>query len=258
MLKKYPKWFWVALLGFLILLVFGTYFKVLRAEFVYDDFGFIVNNKDIQSFKPFSKFFLSPDIFTGSNYATENTGGKNWRPISSLAFAIEYRLFGPNPFGFHFVGILLHLFNIILVYFLINKLTNRTGVAIAVSSLWALHPVLTEAVSWVSNQSSLIFFGFFLLAILALLKKRFWASYLFFGLSLLSKETALGGIFVIAAIFFINKVNWKKFIPFALISLIYFFEYLFISSISIVRVIFSGLLTKGFFNLVFRSITRNF
>ena len=210
------------MLGFLVLLTLGAYFKVLRAEFVYDDFGFIVNNKDIQSFKPFSKFFLSPDIFTGSNYATENTGGKNWRPISSLAFAIEYRLFGPNPFGFHFVGILLHLFNIILVYFLINKLTNRTGVAIAVSSLWALHPVLTEAVSWVSNQSSLIFFGFFLLAILALLKKRFWASYLFFGLSLLSKETALGGIFVIAAIFFINKVNWKKFIPFALISLIYF------------------------------------
>ena len=219
MFYKHSKWFWVALLGFLIFLTFGAYFKVLRAEFVYDDFGFIVNNKAIQSFVPFSKFFTDPNIFTG---AQDNLGGKNWRPISSLAFAIEYRFFGPNPFGFHFASILLHLLDIVLVYFLINKLTNRAGVALTVSSLWALHPVLTEAVSWIANQSSLIFFGFFLLAILALLKKQFWISYSFFGLSLLSKETALGGIFVIAVVFFIFlKEHWKKFAPFIGLSLIY-------------------------------------
>jgi len=55
MIYKYPKWLWLALLGFLVFLTFGVYFKVLRAEFVYDDFGFIVNNKAIQSFSPFSK-----------------------------------------------------------------------------------------------------------------------------------------------------------------------------------------------------------
>ena len=79
----------IFLIAILALVVFGAYFKVLKAEFVYDDIGFIVNNKDIQSFKPFSKFFLSPDIFTGNNYAAENVGGKNWRPIASLAFALE-------------------------------------------------------------------------------------------------------------------------------------------------------------------------
>ncbi len=222
MFKKYPKWLWIALLGFLILIVLGAYFKIFHAEFVYDDFGFIVNNKDIQSFKPFSKFFLSPDIFTGSNYAAENVGGKNWRPISSLVFAIEYRFFGPNPFGFHLISILLHLINTVLVYLLITKITSRKGIALATASLWALHPTLTEAVSWIANQSSLIFFGFFLIAILALIKKRFWISYLFFGLSLLSKETALGGIFIIALIFFIYlKRHWKLFIPFILMGLIY-------------------------------------
>ncbi len=222
MLKKYPKWLWIALLGFLILVTLGAYFKIFHAEFVYDDFGFIVNNKDIQSFKPFSKFFLSPDIFTGSNYAAENVGGKNWRPISSLVFAIEYRFFGPNPFGFHLISILLHLINTVLVYLLITKITSRKGIALATASLWALHPTLTEAVSWIANQSSLIFFGFFLIAILALIKKRFWISYLFFGLSLLSKETALGGIFIIALIFFIYlKRHWKLFIPFILMGLIY-------------------------------------
>jgi len=227
MFKKYPKWLWFALLGFLILITLGAYFKVFHAEFVYDDFGFIVNNKDIQSFKPFSKFFLSPDIFTGSNYAAENVGGKNWRPISSLAFAIEYRFFGPNPFGFHLISILLHLINIVLVYFLVRKLTNRNNIALAVASLWALHPTLTEAVSWISNQSSLIFFGFFLIVILALLKERFWISYLFFGLSLLSKETALGGIFIVALIFFIYlKRHWKLFIPFILMGLIYIWIHL--------------------------------
>src|SRR3989344_1139085 len=217
-MNKQYKWLWIALLGFLVLLTFGAYFKVLRAEFVYDDFAFIVNNKDIQKFTPFSKFLLSPNIFTGSDYHTEQGGGKNWRPISSLAFAIEYRLFGPNPFGFHLIGILLHLLNIVLIYFLINKLTNRNGIALAVSSLWALHPALTEAVSWVANQSSLIFFGFFILAVLSILKyqdnkdKKFfiWFSYLFFILSLLTKETALGGIFIIPFIFLAGSKQWEK------------------------------------------------
>ncbi len=216
----------------LALTVFGAYFKVLRAEFVYDDFGFIVNNKDIQSFKPFSKFFLSPDIFTGNNYATENVGGKNWRPISSLVFAIEYRLFGPNPFGFHLVSVLLHLINVVLVYFLVIKLTSRNGIAFTVASLWALHPILTEAVSWVANQSSLIFFTFFILSILSLLKYRenkdkkflLWFSYLFFTLSLLTKETALGGIFVIFIIFlFYFKKYFKALAPFVIVGAAYLF-----------------------------------
>lgn len=229
MLKKYPKWLWVALLGFLVFLTFGVYFKVLRAEFVYDDFGFIVNNKAIQSFTPFSKFFTDPNIFTGSK---NGSGGKNWRPISSLVFALQYRLFGPNPFGFHLISILLHLINTVLVYLLITKITSRKGIALATASLWALHPTLTEAVSWVANQSSLIFFGFFLLAILALIRERFWISYLFFGLSLLSKETALGGIFIIPFVFLIDpewreKINFRKVLInsylFVLIGLVYFY-----------------------------------
>jgi len=217
MINKHSKWFWLTLLGFLILIVFGAYSKVLYAEFVYDDFAFIVNNKAIQSFSPLSKFFTDPNIFTG---AQDNLGGKNWRPISSLAFAIEYRLFGSNPFGFHLISVLFHLINIVLVYLLIAKITGRKGIVITVSSLWALHPVLTEAVSWVSNQSSMIFFGFFLLSLLALFRKNFWISYLFFCLSLLSKEMALGGIFIIAAIFFVFlREHWKKFIPFVVLSL---------------------------------------
>lgn len=166
-------------------------------------------------------------------------GGKNWRPVSSLAFAIEYRFFGSNPFGFHLISILFHLINTVLVYLLITKITNRKGVAFVATSFWALHPALTEAVSWVANQSSLIFFGFFLLAILMLLKKRSWISYLFFGLSLLSKETALGGIFIIPFIFLsiprieesaegggrilgIKRILVGSY-PFVLISLAYFY-----------------------------------
>ncbi len=222
----------IFLIAILALVVFGAYFKVLKAEFVYDDIGFIVNNKDIQSFKPFSKFFLSPDIFTGNNYAAENVGGKNWRPIASLAFALEYSLFGANSFGFHLVGLLLHLLNLILVYLLVIKLTKRVGIAALVTIFWALHPTLTEAVSWVTNQSSLIFLGFFIPAVLTLLnyqenkdKKFFlWFSYLFFMLSLLSKETALGGIFIILFIFLIYlKKHWKLSLPFVLMSLFYFY-----------------------------------
>ena len=82
------KWLYLGLILVLVFLTLAVYAKIFRADFVYDDLGFIVNNQDIRSFTPFSKFFLSPDIFTGSNYAAENIGGKNWRPAASLPFSI--------------------------------------------------------------------------------------------------------------------------------------------------------------------------
>lgn len=228
MFYEYPKWLSFAIIGFLIIITLIAYFKIFGAEFVYDDFGFIVNNKAIQSLTPFSKFFTDPNIFTGSD-----GGGKNWRPISSLVFAIEYNLFGASPFGFHFISVILHLINIVSVYFLTRKVTSQFAAAIAVSSLWALHPVLTEAVSWASNQSSLIFLGFFILSVLALLKfsennqkRHLFTSYLFFGLSLLTKETALGGIFVIIFIFSVYlKKYWKLSLPFIFAGLLYFYAH---------------------------------
>lgn len=232
------KWLGPAIVGLLIIITLLAYVKIFNAEFVYDDYAFIVNNKDIQSFKPFSKFFLSPDIFTGSNYSDQG-GGKNWRPVASFAFAAQYALFGKNPFGYHLTSILFHILNLILVYFLVIKLTKRVGVAALTAAFWALHPVATEAVSWIANQSSLIFFGFFILAILAVLKyddnrnKKFflWVSYFFFILSLLTKETALGGIFIFPFIFLLiykeREINFKKIainsLPFILIGLAYFY-----------------------------------
>ena len=238
--SKYSKWFGPAIVGLLIIITLLAYVKVFRAEFVYDDYAFIVNNKDVQSFKPFSKFFLSPDIFTGSNYHTEQGGGKNWRPIASFAFAAQYASFGKNPSGFHFTSIFLHILNLILVYLLVMKVTKRIGVAAATTAFWALHPTATEAVSWIANQSSLIFFGFFILAVLLILnyqenknKKFFiWFSYLFFILSLLTKETALGGIFIIPFVFLLSyqgreKINFRKILvdslPFVLMGLAYFY-----------------------------------
>ncbi len=215
--SKYFERYEFILVIFVILSVFTAYYKVLGAEFVYDDFGFIVNNKDVQSFRPFSKFLLSPTIFTGSN--NPNSDGNTWRPIPSLAFALEYRFFGLNPTGFHLLSILLHLFNLVLIYILVLKLTGRFNIALLISALWALHPTLTEAISWVSNQSTLLFFAFFLLSLICFLKSKtdvnkkiwFWASYLFFGFSLLSKETALGGILVMALISVIHiKQNKEK------------------------------------------------
>ena len=90
MIHKNFKWLRVASIGFLVFIVFGAYFKIFSAEFVYDDYAFIVNNKAIHGLSPVSKFFTDPNIFTG---AQDNLGGKNWRPISSLAFAFQYKVF---------------------------------------------------------------------------------------------------------------------------------------------------------------------
>ena len=122
-----------------------------------------------------------------------------WRPLRNLTYSQDYSLWKLNALGFHLTNLLLHALNAILLFVLVRKLAERTTPAAAAGLLYAVHPVLTEAVAWIKGRDDLLAVTFFLAALIAFVRPntgrstpaRAWFFLLFLPLALLSKESAL-------------------------------------------------------------------
>ena len=124
----------------------------------------------------------------------------NMSIISTGLSYFIYRINGWQPFYFHVANIVLHIINVWLVYVLVKELCHCEGaerskqsapIAFITAAIFAVHPILTEAVSWVSGQSYLLYTTFILLSLLLFIKKRYWLSLAIFILALLSSVKAV-------------------------------------------------------------------
>ena len=147
--------------------VFAVYSNILHAPFVFDDRMYIVENGEIRGLSG-----LWPP--SGTRY------------VAYLSFALNYTLGGLNPFGYHLVNIVIHIFNSILVYALV-ALTFRTPVlkesaaarpnlpffACALSVfIFALHPVQTESITYITQRFASLAALFYLLSLALFIKWR--------------------------------------------------------------------------------------
>ncbi len=86
-----------------------------------------------------------------------------YAPLTGLSYASISNVFGvQSATPFHIFSFILHILNLILVYFLGLKIFKTQNKAILLSLLFSLHPLAVEAVSWVSATSTLLFSAFFL------------------------------------------------------------------------------------------------
>jgi hypothetical protein len=122
----------------------------------------------------------------------------NYHPLTMLGYAIEYQFFGLNASGYHVINLLLHLANVVLVFYTVFYLSNKTIVALIACLFFGIHPVHVESVAWVSELKDLLYGFFFLASYIFYLKfvkdenkKFYFFSLLFFLCSLLSKGMAV-------------------------------------------------------------------
>jgi tetratricopeptide (TPR) repeat protein len=151
----------------LAVVTFTAYAGTLRAKFVYDDHTQLVENVALRSLKNIPAFFTDPAHTSGSMIFEEI-----YRPLRATVFAIEYRLWGLNPTGFHAVNILFHLLNTILLFVFLRWLLQSKLPAFGAALLFAVHPALTEDVCWVCSSSDLLCMFFFLIGLLAFYRSR--------------------------------------------------------------------------------------
>ncbi|OGL51837.1 MAG: hypothetical protein A3G31_12705 [Candidatus Schekmanbacteria bacterium RIFCSPLOWO2_12_FULL_38_15] len=183
----------------IILFAFIVYSSSLNSSFVWDDIILIVENPSIKTFKVFDNVF-SRDFFDIYGDAIEFKYGY-WRPVITLSYMVDYLIWGLNPSGFHLTNILLHIFNCLLVYFILLKDFRNWVVPFIATFLFAIHPIHTESVSWVAGRTDVVAATFFLLSFLLFqksindegrLKAKFYIfSILVFSLAMVSKEMVI-------------------------------------------------------------------
>jgi glycosyltransferase involved in cell wall biosynthesis/Tfp pilus assembly protein PilF len=216
---KLSRWQPLAALAAILALTAVLYWPSLHNHFLnWDDAMQITGNPDIQTLslanisRIFSSFYVAM-----------------YQPLASLVFMLEYKFFGLNSFPFHLISLLLHLINIVLVWWLFKKLKLPDWLALGAAAIFALHPLNVEAVAWISATGTLLFSLWLLAAVIAYLnylennqRRWLWFSFAFFILSILSKSAGIVFPLIIILCHWFKEKPWKKLwlrlAPFLIIS----------------------------------------
>src|SRR5258706_4043565 len=135
--------------GALAILAGFVYVNALHNPFVYDDYHTVQANRSIQSVSNIRAIVL---------YDVK-------RPIVNFSYAVDRALWGTEPLGFHVTNVLFHMLNVLLLFRLASQLTRSDVAADAGAALFAVHPMMTEAVGYVSGRSEVLCATLMLLAL---------------------------------------------------------------------------------------------
>jgi protein O-mannosyl-transferase len=199
------NWLWGLLLAVATVLV---YQKAWQAGFIWDDDLYVTQNDLLTTADGLRRIWFSLD--SPSQYF----------PLTYTSFRLEYALWGLHPAGYHWVNILLHAVNALLVWRLLQAL--RVPGAWLAAALFALHPVQVESVAWISERKNVLMGCFFLLALLAWTRfvevssrqnwRYYWLALAFYALALFSKTTACTLPAALLLILWLKKkrIDWRS------------------------------------------------
>jgi protein O-mannosyl-transferase len=188
--------------AFLILSGTWAFFLYWRALFnpfsSYDDFPQIVDNPALGTWQGVS-LYLRTNVWFTHDFAT--TAGSYYRPLYWVSLALDRKLWGLHPFGFHLTNLLLHWVNSVLLFYALKRLRIPWQVATATPLLWLALPINSEVVAWIASRAYCLAAFFLLISVLCaqqFLEKRQTRFVAFYSLAafcaLLSHE---GGILVL-------------------------------------------------------------
>jgi len=202
----------------LVLASVGAYAGLLSRgdlEFVYDDIRFVRQNLAIRDLGNLPYFFTNPAT------ADPEAWSGIYRPLRTLDFAIDYAIVGTTEGPgavrwFHIRNILYHALGVLLLFWIFCQWGADRWCAGLGALFFALHPVQTEAVAWITSRADVQCFVFFLSALLFHGKSRgfdryFAAACAFLTLGLFSKEAAIvfPAVAVLTDLVFRDERKWR-------------------------------------------------
>ncbi|HEY2614147.1 MAG TPA: tetratricopeptide repeat protein [Chthoniobacterales bacterium] len=210
-------------------LVFALYAPALRDGFVWDDTALVRRDPLIRSWR------LIPEGFQHFLFI-DASASDFYRPIQRLNYTLDYGAFDFRPGGYHFTNIVCHIAAALAFLLLAHELLGLFGVAerkrqwiaFLAALAWAIHPVHSAAVVYISGRADPLAAAFGFLGLFCGLRSlranraTRWltliAAGVLFLLSILSKETGAIFPFLFAAIICLQK-RWKEFFPLIVLTL---------------------------------------
>jgi len=149
--------------GIIVFAALAAYHNCFTGAFVFDDLPSIARNASIRRMWPLWGPLSPPKALTVEG-----------RPVANFTLAINYALGGMTPWGYHAVNLAIHmlagltLFGIVRRTLLRPAMNGRSGaeampLALAVAVIWTVHPLQTEAVTYVVQRAESLMGLFYLL-----------------------------------------------------------------------------------------------
>jgi len=150
------------LLAIPLVLAAAAYARVLNAEFQFDDASTVQHNRAVRDVGAYLGGFLERLFHSG-------------RPVTELTFSMNYAVGRLEPWNYHVTNLTIHLVVVALIFVFTHALLRLAGtpqpaaIAVSVAGLFALHPLQSQAVSYVSQRSEALASGFYVATLLLLL-----------------------------------------------------------------------------------------
>jgi len=193
----------------LCLPVLMAYASVWPNAFVFDDKPLLVENIFLKHWSNL------PQLLTALSFTGGGLRGQFYRPVPALLHFFIYQAFGLSTIAFHALNIALQAFNACLLHHFGVRAGFKKGAAFAAALLWAVHPLHTAAVAYMSITPELLWCSFCLLGLITLLPdftpRKIWCAVAFFMLALGSKESAVVFPALAAVTFFFVSKDRTKF-----------------------------------------------
>jgi protein O-mannosyl-transferase len=162
MRQRTTMWMAVTLVAVAALL---AYRNSLRGPFVFDDGPSTVGNVSIREWKPPWGWFLPPKETTVSG-----------RPVANLTLGFNYALSGSSVWSYHALNLLIHILGGLTLFGILRRTFQMPSMgvrfrrdslplALVIALLWILHPLQTEAVTYVVQRVESLMALFYLLTL---------------------------------------------------------------------------------------------
>src|SRR5882724_4193736 len=143
---------------FLVAITWLVFSRTVGYDFVnYDDHVYVYQN-------PIVTAGLTPH---GIVWAFAHTHARNWHPLTTLSHMVDCEIFGLKAGGHHFTNVLLHTLAVLLLFFVLRRMTGNIWRSAFVAALFAIHPLHVESVAWIAERKDVLSAVFFMLTLAA-------------------------------------------------------------------------------------------
>lgn len=176
-----------------------AYEGVRNNDFVaYDDNAYVTTNANVQ--KGLTKETI--------RWAFVDREG-NWHPLTWLSHMLDIELYGLDASGHHVTNLLLHITNVLLLFYIVMRMSGALWRSAFIAGVFALHPTHVESVAWIAERKDLLSAFFFMLTLL---------SYVFY-----TEKRSVGRYALVAVCFILGLLSKPMLVtvPFILLLLDY-------------------------------------
>jgi protein O-mannosyl-transferase len=140
----------------LVAITWAVFGQTLRHDFVnLDDHTYVYENP-----------LITQGITTnGIISAFTHSHALNWHPLTTISHMLDCQLYGLRAGWHHLTNVALHTLAVLLLFLLLNQMTDAFWRSAFVAALFAIHPLHVESVAWVSERKDVLSAVFFMLTL---------------------------------------------------------------------------------------------